>query len=151
MTFHSFRSTKDEVARAAFPQAKFGHVGISFGKSKKIIGFGPRLKPGEKVAFGKSFKGKLTNDTAIFNGLEELGVSVNQHVVQLTRGQYYKARFRLAIDRGLSSLGLLRKRYAFPRKVAPHFDADCFNCATYPVSLGFETPFPSGILSQYLK
>jgi hypothetical protein len=44
---------------------------------------------------------------------------------------------------------LANTRYSFPRYTGG-FEPNCYNCATYLLTLGIETPYPSGKLADYL-
>lgn len=82
ITVHAFKNSKNPLIKEAFEQAKYGHVGFSFNGGKKIYGFGPhapslngkQLESALKA--GKSFRGKLTNDTNIFKTADKLNLNV---------------------------------------------------------------------------
>jgi RHS repeat-associated protein len=144
-----FLRTRDLDAIEQLPQAAFGHVGISFG-SRKIFGFGP-TGPGinaRDLLARKSYPGKVTTDTEIFDTAEMLGLAVNRTPFEVSLTRYWKARASLFVDK----LGgrLSRKRYSFPPKRCSGFGwgKNCYNCATYPTSIGLPTTHPTGYLSE---
>lgn len=153
ITVYGFRNSTDETVQAALEQAKYGHVGFSFNTGKKTYGFGPHA-PGlsgaqleEALKAGKSFRGKLTNDTAIFNSASDLGLNVQSFTYNVSRFTYYKARVGARLQSTLPFLP--GRRYSLPRR-SGGFNPGCWNCATYPQALGLLTPGPTGQLRDFL-
>ncbi len=151
---YAFRATSNRAARARLPQASTGHVGISFDEGTTIYGFGPytdRMPVAEvleRLKAGESFRGLVGDHTEVFRRAARFDIPIQVFPYPVTRLRYWTARGLVAIDRGLGRF--VPKRYSFPPRQGG-FAPGCYNCATYPTSVGLETPVPTGRLKEFLE
>lgn len=132
----------------------FGHFGIKFDGDPEIYGFNPSQPAWlsvddfiTKLKNNTAFPGEVKIDTAVFRQAEALQIPVREFTYY-----YDEPTFRSAHDTARDEESQSRhaplnsKSYAFPREHLPRFDPDCYNCATYFVSLQLATPCPCGLL-----
>jgi hypothetical protein len=153
----SFKLSKNREILKQLPQARYGHVGISFDEGNKIYGFNPdvseisHLSPNDIHKALKSrqkFPGEVTDDTKeIFGKARDLGLDVERNSYEIGVSRYWKGRLKTKFDSVFSPLQ--NKKYMFPPKQGD-FPPGCYNCATYPQSVGLPTPSRSGKLSEDL-
>ncbi|MEM8996509.1 MAG: RHS repeat-associated core domain-containing protein, partial [Acidobacteriota bacterium] len=156
IVIYGFRNTPDRAVRDRFAQANFGHVGLSFDRGRTVLGFGP-IKPagmsGEEfmdaIRRRDSFLGALTDDTRIFERARYYDLNVEEFKYNVGTFKFWLSRSRAWVDQLHSPMS--NKLYSFPERGGGGFGPCQYNCATYPTSIGLETPIPSGLLSDVLK
>jgi RHS repeat-associated protein len=153
---YGFRGTGRAAERfiETEPLIYAGHVGISFDSGKTIYGFTP-FAPGlsnaeiiDVLKQHKSFPGQVLDDTALFHRAQDLaeqGYRTQVYVQSIPVSKADFGRIRGQVLDEFSNGPLLNKRYAFPGPKG------CFNCATWPSSLGIPIPEPSGNLRLYIE
>jgi len=120
-------------------------MGFSFNNGKKIYDFKPSGEPSiAALRARQAFPGQVTDATQTFNKARELGLDVRVENRTVGLGTYLGANMQVRLDQALSPL--TSKNYMLPPKTGP-FPQGCYNCATYPTSLGLPTPFTSGVLN----
>jgi RHS repeat-associated protein len=154
-----FRRMIDGDIPADLPQAAYGHVGFSFNNGKKIYGFGPNIPKSmtaeeahSLLMARKPFPGIVTNDTRMFQNAANYGLDVKKTTFNVSTTQYWKAKAGLTKDLFMQKVfgGISNKYYTFPpsRKTNLPWGENCYNCATYPQSLGLPTTHASGFLNE---
>jgi filamentous hemagglutinin len=151
---YGFRGEARDYFFGIDPRLRFGHVGLSFDGGKTIFGFNPQRPRGLnqdefilRIRAGESFLGSVRDDTRVFTLARTYGLRVEAVTYKMSRNEYKVAK-RL-LDTDVSNSPLRDKLYSFPR-MDGSFDEYCYNCATYPPSIGVRTPYPSGRLKDYL-
>lgn len=136
-----------------------GHVGISVDGGETIWGFNP-VKPAGisrdeliiRLRAGESFPAWVREDTELFKRAEKSRPVLIERRTSIDVSICREVEKRLTSDIKNSTDSSLRgKRYSFPRKGSGGFEANCWNCCTYPSTLGMKTPFLSGQLGEYLE
>ncbi len=156
-----FSRTDDMTVQKDFFLGRTGHLGFSFNRGKKILGFGPVTPKGfeddlmiqsgfmKRLIARETFAGKLTIDTAKFVEARALGLPYKEISYQVGFRQYWGARIGARLDRIKSILfgSIAGKSYRFPIR-GQAFPEGIYNCVTYPTSLGLPTPASSGYISH---
>lgn len=152
---YAFRGERRDYFFLIDPRLRFGHVGLSFDGGKTIFGFNPHKPAGvsmeafvRRLRAGESFPGAVRDDTQVFILAIEHGLRLETVKVQLSGREFRLAQKLLESD--VSNSPLSDKLYSFPQMGVGGFALNCFNCATYPQSLGIQTPYPSGKLGDYM-
>ena len=149
-----------------------GHVGVSFDNGKTIYGFSPSETSlsqfnSEKEALkylvgGGSLPGQVYDDTNIFiraanlssqgalsSDGEPLIVYWNSYSVPVS--QYTK--IQQSVIGQFENPSLTTAQYMFPQRingVPQPMPPGCYNCATFPISLGLPIPEVTGQLAKYI-
>jgi hypothetical protein len=152
---YAFKGENRDYFFGIDPRLRFGHVGVSLDKGKTIYGFNPH-KPPEmsmeefigQLREGKSFAGRLQNDTILFTQAGSSDLQVRVVTCHISGGLFRRVKKLLKDD--LKNSPMRDKRYSFPQRDLLTFEQGCFNCATYLTTLGLENPYPSGKLGDYL-
>jgi hypothetical protein len=152
---YAFRGERRDYFFGIDPRLRFGHAGLSFDGGRTIFGFNPHKPAGvsmeafiRRLRAGQSFPGVVLDDTRIFILAQEHGLRVVTITYSMNRRDYKLVKKLLESDANNSPMRY--KLYSFPKMDIGGFDANCFNCATYPLSLGMQTPYPSGKLADYI-
>ena len=149
---YGFRGTQQLFERTDGQdlRLKYGHVGLSIDQGQKIYGFNPSFEEGislkeirEILISGIPSRGKVTDDTVVFELARNNGAEVREHYYHLDENSFSKLTIQLFYDRDHSPLS--DKQYSFPSG----FSTGSLNCATYLTTLDIKTPYPSGILKDY--
>lgn len=153
--FRGSRDSEDEDPRLG----RTGHVGISVDGGETIWGFNP-VKPAGisrdeliiRLRAGEYFPAWIRKDTELFKRAEKSRPVAIEEQTFMDANICQEVEKLLTSDIKNSTNSPLRdKRYSFPRKRLGGFETNCWNCCTYPSTLGMETPFPSGQLGEYLE
>jgi hypothetical protein len=152
---YAFRGERTDYFFGIDPRLRFGHVGLSFDGGKTILGFNPHKPAGvsmetfvQRLRAGAAFPGAVQDDTRVFILARKHGLQIETVKYQMSGRDYRQVKNLIESD--ISNSPLQDKFYSFPRMGVGGFNAGCYNCATYPLSLGMETPYPSGKLGDYI-
>ncbi|MEJ8798680.1 PAAR domain-containing protein [Trinickia caryophylli] len=156
--FRGAGSTQDLLAAdAPHPYVVTGHVGYSFDGGQQIFGFGPKVPEGmpaydavQSLRHGESYPGIITDDTGVFAsvaknpaiGRDGVPQTVIEQKIPLSQADFdaiKAAHEAIGVDNPMDNVF-----YGFPGK-----NANTYNCATFPSSLGIPIPEASGNMRLY--
>jgi len=136
------------------PLSYAGHVGVSFDGGQTFYGFTPYAPDlsYDQVIYAlkwqRSFPGQVNDDTRVFYRAHELAQQGLRTQVYVWRQGYSRqdvAAIRRRILQQVEDSPLRYVDYSFPQP-----DQVCYNCATWPATLGCEIPELTGVLGLYI-
>lgn len=113
-----------------------------------MFGFGPILGPDDKPPYCEQYRAVVKDETEVFLSALQFGHPVYSVSIPMTDEEFYSIVYKLNQDVNDCRANSFKKVYQLPNPQPPYFKQGCFNCATYPVTLGMPVLFENGFLRQ---
>lgn len=132
-----------------------GHVGVSWDGGNHIYGFTP-YAPGisfsiviRELKRQRLYPGQVNDDALVFHRAQDLAeqqlLRTQVYVWRQHFGSFKVVRMRRIVRKEARTSLLLYKEYCFPQDLQV-----CYNCATWPATLGVAIPEQTGELRNYI-